>query len=77
MKDNNIKMMATDRYMDDIRSFLKALKPGWRWLHSLLDGRGREGSPDTNKEDSKQNTGVHELYYEFPQVHTRDRRGLS
>ena len=36
MKDNNIKMMAADRYMDDIRSFLKALKPGWRWLDGKL-----------------------------------------
>ena len=34
--DNNVKMMAADRYMDDIRSFLKALKPGWRWLDGNL-----------------------------------------
>ena len=36
MKENNIRMMAADRYMDDIRSFLKALKPGWRWLDGRL-----------------------------------------
>ena len=36
MKENNIRMMAADRYMDNIRSFLKALKPGWRWLDGRL-----------------------------------------
>jgi hypothetical protein len=36
MEENNIRMMAADRYMDDIRSFLKALKPGWRWLDGRL-----------------------------------------
>ena len=34
--ENNIKMMAADRYMDNIRSFLKSLKPGWRWLEGSL-----------------------------------------
>ena len=29
-KQNNIKLRKGDRYMDDIRAFLKALKMGWR-----------------------------------------------
>ena len=28
--------MASDRYMDYILSFLKALKPGWRWHLNFL-----------------------------------------
>ena len=28
---NNIKIGKSNRYMDDIRAFLKALKEGWRW----------------------------------------------
>ena len=31
LNQNNFKVMAVDRYMDDIRSFMKSLRPGWRW----------------------------------------------
>ena len=33
---NNIILRKGDRYMDDIRAFLKALKMGWRWLEGNL-----------------------------------------
>ena len=35
-KKNNIKLSKSNRYMDDIRSFLKALKLGWRWVGGNL-----------------------------------------
>ena len=33
---NNIKLIKGDRYMDDIRAFLKALRMGWRWFEGNL-----------------------------------------
>ena len=33
---NNIKIGKNNRYMDDIRAFLKALKLGWRWKRGGL-----------------------------------------
>ena len=33
---NNIKLGKSDRYMDDIRAFLKSLKMGWRWVDGSL-----------------------------------------
>ena len=33
---NNIKLGKSDRYMDDIRAFLKSLKMGWRWVGGSL-----------------------------------------
>ena len=45
MKVNNITIMDGERYMDDVRAILKALKPGWRWwdggLHFCQDCTGR------------------------------------
>jgi hypothetical protein len=35
-KENNIKLYKNNRYMDDIRAFLKALKLGWRWVDGSL-----------------------------------------
>ena len=35
-KANNIKLSKNNRYMDDIRAFLKALKLGWRWVDGSL-----------------------------------------
>ena len=35
-RDNNIKVSKNNRYMDDIRAFLKSLKEGWRWLDGSL-----------------------------------------
>ena len=34
--DNNIKLAKGDRYVDDIRAFLKAIKMGWRWMEGSL-----------------------------------------
>ena len=31
-KENNIRIGKSNRYMDDIRAFLKALREGWRWM---------------------------------------------
>ena len=36
MAENNVNLMGADRYMDDIRSFLKSLRQGWRWLEGNL-----------------------------------------
>ena len=33
---NNIKIGRSNRYMDDIRAFLKALREGWRWSDGEL-----------------------------------------
>ena len=33
---NNIVVKKKNRYMDDIRAFLKALKEGWRWDQGVL-----------------------------------------
>ena len=33
---NNIKIGKSNRYMDDIRAFLKALREGWRWRDGEL-----------------------------------------
>ena len=30
-KENKIKVDKKNRYMDDIRAFMRALKEGWRW----------------------------------------------
>ena len=35
-KLNNIKLRRRNRYMDDIRAFLNALKMGWRWVGGHL-----------------------------------------
>ena len=35
-RDNNITLAKGDRYVDDIRAFLKALKMGWRWVEGSL-----------------------------------------
>ena len=35
-KNNNIKLRRKNRYMDDIRAFLKALRLGWRWVGGHL-----------------------------------------
>ena len=35
-KENNIKVRKSERYMDDIRAFLNALKMGWRWVDGKL-----------------------------------------
>ena len=35
-KQNNIRIGKNNRYMDDIRAFLKALKEGWRWVEGSL-----------------------------------------
>jgi hypothetical protein len=35
-KKNNIKVAKNNRYMDDIRAFLRALKEGWRWMDGSL-----------------------------------------
>ena len=35
-RNNNIKLRKNNRYMDDIRAFLKALKMGWRWVGGHL-----------------------------------------
>ena len=32
LEENNVKVRKSERYMDDIRAFLKALKEGWRWF---------------------------------------------
>ena len=36
MESNNIKIRKGQRYMDDLRAILRALKPGWRWLDGGL-----------------------------------------
>ena len=36
MKDNNIAIIKGERYMDDIRAILNALKKGWRWWQGGL-----------------------------------------
>ena len=33
---NNIKLGKSNRYMDDIWAFLKALREGWRWNEGSL-----------------------------------------
>ena len=33
---SNIKIGKSNRYMDDIRAFLKALREGWRWMDGDL-----------------------------------------
>ena len=35
-RDNNIILAKGDRYVDDIRAFLKALRMGWRWVEGSL-----------------------------------------
>ena len=35
-EQNNIKIGKKNRYMDDIRAFLKALREGWRWVDGSL-----------------------------------------
>ena len=35
-KLNNINLAKSNRYMDDIRAFLKALKMSWRWKEGIL-----------------------------------------
>ena len=35
-KMNNIRIGKSNRYMDDIRAFLKALREGWRWREGGL-----------------------------------------
>jgi hypothetical protein len=35
-KINNIKINKKNRYMDDIRAFLKAIREGWRWVDGGL-----------------------------------------
>ena len=46
MKVNNITIMDGERYMDDVRAILKALKPGWRWwdggLHFCQDWKAED-----------------------------------
>ena len=34
--NNNIRIGKNNRYMDDIRAFLKALRMGWRWMDGRL-----------------------------------------
>ena len=36
MESNNIVIRKGERYMDDLRVFLRAIKPGWRWLEGGL-----------------------------------------
>ena len=36
LEENNVKVRKSERYMDDIRAFLKALKEGWRWFEGGL-----------------------------------------
>ena len=36
MAKNKIKIKKAERYMDDLRAILKALKLGWRWLEGGL-----------------------------------------
>ena len=36
MAKNKIEIKKAERYMDDLRAILKALKPGWRWLEGGL-----------------------------------------
>ena len=36
MTDNNLEVLTGIRYMDDIRSFLKAIREGWRWWEGRL-----------------------------------------
>ena len=36
MESNNIKIRKGQRYMDDLRAILLALKAGWRWLDGGL-----------------------------------------
>ena len=33
---NNIRIGKSNRYMEDIRVFLKALREGWRWMDRRL-----------------------------------------
>ena len=33
---NNIRVRKSNRYMDDIRCFLKAIREGWRWVNGHL-----------------------------------------
>jgi hypothetical protein len=36
MRENNVRIRAGDRYMDDIRAFLNIIKEGWRWHEGHL-----------------------------------------
>ena len=36
VNSNNIRVRKSNRYMDDIRSFLKAIREGWRWFNGHL-----------------------------------------
>ena len=36
MRENNVRIRAGDRYMDDIRAFLNSIKEGWRWHEGHL-----------------------------------------
>ena len=80
LNQNNVKVMAADRYMDDIRSFMKSLRPGWRWhgghlcyteswrLEDLAAGlSSTKRSANTNNEQCDA----------FPKVHTGGRVGLE
>ena len=37
LNHNDVRMIAADRYMDDIRSFMKSLRLGWRWHPAQRD----------------------------------------
>jgi hypothetical protein len=36
MAENNLEVLTGMRYMDDIRSFIKAIQEGWRWWEGRL-----------------------------------------
>ena len=36
VRSNNVSVLKNDRYMDDIRAMLKALREGWRWMEGSL-----------------------------------------
>ena len=66
LRQNNIKIRAGDRYMDDIRAFLNSLKAGWRWHEGYICFTetwkiGPGGCKIFNKEDSGSLDTINEL----------------
>ena len=49
---NNIRVLKNNRYMDDIRSFLKALREGWRWYDGHLCHTNEWEAEDIKSETS-------------------------
>ena len=54
MEDNNIKRDLEDRYMDDIRVILMAIKEGWRWHQEGLYWCKEWEEEDKMKEESQE-----------------------